>query len=126
MQAYAKFKGTLCHISQATKLGDIITADHKVLSEDGKMAEQSKVCNCGAGKNWPPSRYKVHHAEQELRKKRRDSYRSVSILMKIQRSFSLTTLWNPGMLAKSATGTIVRLHLVGLKRLELQKEQSKE
>ena len=36
------------HILRATKVGDINTADHKVLNEEGESRNDQKVCNCCA------------------------------------------------------------------------------
>ena len=54
-----KLQGAPCRrrngdaVPRAEKFGDLITADHKVLSDNLRISKQSSICSRGAGSSHP-------------------------------------------------------------------------
>ena len=74
-------------------------------------------------KMWPLIGSKAAHAKQKHHKKPREIHGSFSILKNVPRIYTLTIHWNLDKLVKINKGTIVRQLLIGLRHMELQKEQ---
>ena len=89
-------------VPRAEKFGDLITADHKVLSE---CCEPS-ICNRGAGLGHPmASRIR---AKQKLLRKHKGACKSSWSQTGSLKSLTLTTPWNLAKLVKIFPGIIVR------------------
>ena len=106
-------------VPRAENFGDLITADHKVLSD-----------NCESRNN---HRYAVVvqdlptiRAKQKLHKNPREACKSSWSPTGILESFMLTIPWNSAKLVKISPGIIARLHCTDRKLMGLLKEQCEE
>ena len=111
-------------LPRADKFGDLITADHKVLSD-----------NCESRNN---HRYAVVvqdlaingsrriRAKTRLHKKPREACKSSWNPRGNQKSFTLTIPWNSAKLVKIFPGIIARLHHTDRRVMVLPKEQCAE
>ena len=106
-------------VPRADNFGDLITADHKVLSD-----------NCESRNN---HQYAV--VVQDLAtmdpgvsacKKPREACKSSWSPIGILKSFTLTIPWNSAKLVKISPGIIARLHHIDRRLMVLQKEQCAE
>ena len=111
-----KLQGVSCRrragtvVPRAGNLGDLITADHKVLSGGCESREQSPICSRGAGSSHPMDPGRIR-AETKLQKKPRGARKSSWSRIGSLKSFTLTIPWNLANLAKIFPGIIVRQHL---------------
>ena len=104
-------------VPRAVNFGDLITADHKVLSD-----------NCESRNN---HRYAVVvqdliRAKTKLHKKPREACKSSWNPRGNQKSFTLTIPWNSAKLVKISLGIIVRQHHTDRRLMVLLKEQCAE
>ena len=110
------------HTLRAAKFGDIITADHHVLSEGGESRNDQRYAFVvqGLATQWNQS-YPCKNTnftsigEQSMEVSR--SWR------KTEGSHTLTIQWNFETRVKIFNGTIARLHSIGRRHMELQTEQ---
>ena len=98
----------------AEKFGDLITADHKVLSEDW-ISKQSPIRSRGT------SREKL-----KLLRRRKRVWESFSSRRKNRKSLTLTIHWNLANLVKIYHGIIELQHLIDPRRMALLKEPHAE
>ena len=105
-------------VPRAVNFGDLITADHKVLSD-----------NCESRNN---HRYAVVVQDlatqwiQAYPKKPREACKSSWNPRRNQKSFTLTIPWNSAKLVKISPGIIARLHHTDRRLMGLRKEQCAE
>ena len=101
-------------VLRAENFGDLITADHKVLSD-----------NCES-RNKPLNGSRRIRAKTKLHKKPRETCKSSWISRGILKSFTLTIPWNSAKLVKISPGIIARLHHTDRRLMGLLKEQCAE
>ena len=89
------------HIPCATKFGDIITADHKVLNDEGES--RSNHMFAPWYKTWPLHGFEASHAQHMRQKKRREIDGRFPIQEEIHRLYVPTTHWDLDKLVKSRT-----------------------
>ena len=104
-------------VPRAEKFGDLITADHKVLSDN---CESRKITDL----QWwcrilPPNGSRRIRAKTKLHKKPREACKSSWNPRGILKSITLTILWNSAKLVKISLGIIVRLHHTDQKQMGL-------
>ena len=105
-------------VPRAENFGDLITADHKVPSD-----------NCESRNN---HRYAVvvqdlaTRAKQKLHRKLKEACKSSWSPIGSLKSFTLTNPWNSAKLVKIFPGIIARLHHTDQKQMGLLKEQCAE
>ena len=105
-------------VLRAENFGDLITADHKIVSE-----------GCESRNN---HRYAVVvqssriRAEQKLLRKPREAWKSSWSRSGSLKSFTLTIPWNSAKLVKIFPGIIIRQHHTDQKQMGLQREQCAE
>ena len=95
------------HIHRATKFGEIITADHTILNEEGGTIRGVHM----SYETWSPTWFKVAHRKPKLHKNRREIYGSFSIPRRIQRSKSPTISWNSDKLVKNFNRQIISIEV---------------
>ena len=105
--------------------GDLITADHKVLSE-GCESRNDRIYMHSWCRTWPPNRSSRIRAKQKLLKKPREAWKSSWSRVGNLKSFILTIPWNSAKLVKIFPGIIARLHHTDHRLMVLQKEQCAE
>ena len=89
-------------------IGDLITADHKVLSESCESRNNQPICSRGAG-SWPPNGSSRIRAKPKLLRKHTGACKSSWSQIGSLKSFTLTIPWN---LAKSCEESILELMCV--------------
>ena len=104
-------------VPRAENFGDLITADHKVLSDT--------ICSRGAGSS--------HSMDPGVSVQKQNVSGNTEKLTKVlgarrgnQKSFTLTIPWNLAKPVKISPGIIARLHHTDRKQMGLQKEQCAE
>ena len=111
-------------VPRAENFGDLITADHKVLSEVvnlAKIVDMQSWC-----RTWPPNGSSRIRAKQKLLRKHREACKSSWSQIGSLKSFTLTIPWNLAKLVKISPGIIARLHHIDRRLMELLKEQCAE
>ena len=111
-------------VPRAANFGDLITADHKVLSDnrDSRNNHRYAVVVQDLATQWIqacPCKNKTH-------KKPREACKSSWNPRGILKSFTLTIPWNSAKLVKISAGIIARLHHTDRTLMVLQKEQCAE
>ena len=101
-------------VSRAENLGDLITANHKVLSEGCESRNNHRYSLNGS---------KHIRAKQKLHKKPREACKSSWSPTGILKSFTLTIPWDSAKLVKISPGIIARLHHIDRRQMGLLKEQ---
>ena len=111
-------------VPKAENFGDLITADHKVLSEGCESRDNYRyaVVVQDLATQWLLS----HPCKQQLFRKSRRAYRSSWSRQGNQKSLTLTIPLNLAKPVKNYPGIIVRLHHTDQKRMGLLKEQCAE
>ena len=89
-------------VPRAVNFGDLITADHKVLSGQLRISKQSSIRSRGAG----PS----HSMDPSVSQETQRSLQKFLDPRRNQKSFTLTIPWNSAKLVKISPGIIARLH----------------
>ena len=106
---------------RAEKIGDLLTADHKFLSEncESRINRRYAVVVQDLATQW------IRHirAKQKLHKKPREACKSSWNPRGNQKSFTLTIPWNLENPVKTSLGIIARLHHTDRRLMVLQKEQ---
>ena len=95
-------------VPRAENVGDLITADHKVLSENcesRKIIDMQSWC-----RTWPPNGSSRIRAKQKLRRKHKEACSSSWSQIGSLKSFTLTIPWNLAKPVKISPGIIVRQH----------------
>ena len=112
-------------VPRAEKFGDLITSDHKVLSDNCESRNNHRfaVVVQDLATQWiqayPCTKTKLH-------KKPREACKSSWSLVGSLKSFTLTILWNSVKLVKISSGIIARLHHTDRRLMVLRKEQCAE
>ena len=112
-------------VPRADNFGDLITADHKVLSDNCESRNQSSIRSRGTGSG-PLSGSRRIRAKTKLHKKPREACKSSWSPRRNQKSFTLTIPWNSEKLVKIFHGIIARLHHTDRRLMVLPKEQCAE
>ena len=112
-------------VPRADKFGDLITADHKVLSDNCQSRNNHgyAVVVQGSSHSMDPGRIR---AKTKLHKKPREACKSSWSPRGNQKSFTLTRPWNSAKLVKISPGIIARLHHTDRRLMGLLKEQCAE
>ena len=113
-------------VPRAENFGDLITADHKVLSDNCESRKKSRICSRGAGLRHPMDPGISVQNQTKLHKKPREACKSSWNPIGILKSFTLTIPWNSAKLVKISPGIIARLHHTDRKLMGLLKEQCAE
>ena len=111
-------------VPRAENFGDLITADHKVLSES--CESRNNIDTQSWCRTWPPNGSSHIRAKQKLRRKHKEACKSSWSPTGILKSFFLTIPWNSVKLVKISPGIIVRQHHTDQKQMGLLKEQCAE
>ena len=111
-------------LPRAEKFGDLITADYKVLNEDGESPNKYRyaVVVQDLATQWIQS----YPCKKKLLRWREGVYDSFSSRLKSQKSFTLTIRWNLVNSVKIYHGIIVFLHSIDPRWLGLPREQCAE
>ena len=94
-------------VLRAENFGDLITADHKVLSD---------ICESWC-RTWPLNGSKHIRAKQKLHRKHREACKSSWSQIGSQKSFTLTIPWTSAKLVKISPGIIARAHHTDQKQM---------
>ena len=103
-------------VPRAVNFGDLITADHKVLSDN---------CESRNNHRYADGSRRIR-AKTKLHKKPREACKSSWNPRGILQSFTLTIPWNSAKLVKISPGIIARLHHTDRRLMVLRKEQCAE
>ena len=112
-------------VPSAEIFDDLITADHKVLSEWCESRNNSSICNRCAGLCHPMDPA-VFVPKQKLLRKHKGACKSSWSRIGSPKSFTLTIPWNLAKLVKIFPGIIVRRHHTDRKQIGLLREQCAE
>ena len=111
-------------VPRAENFGDLITADHKVLSEGCESRNNHPyLLWC---RTWPPNGSSRIRAKQKLLRKHKGACKSSWSRVGIPKSFTLKIPWNLAKPIKIFPGIIVRQHHTDQKQMGLLKEQCAE
>ena len=108
-------------VPRAENFGDLITADHKVLSDNC----ESQICSRGAGLSHPMNPG-VSVQNQNFTGNTKGACQSSWSRIGNLKSYTLTIPWNSAKLVKTFPGIIARQHLTDRKQMGLLKEQCAE
>ena len=111
-------------VPRADNFGDLITADHKVLSDNCESRNNHRyaVVVQDLATQW----IQAYPCKNKLHKKPREACKSSWSPRGNQKSFTLTIPWNSEKLVKIFHGIIARLHHTDRRQMVLQKEQCAE
>ena len=111
-------------VPRAENFGDLITADHKVLSDNCESRNNHRyaVVVQDLATQW------IQHirAKQKLHRKLKEACKSSWSPIGSLKSFTLTIPWNSAKPVKISPGIIARLHHTDQKQMGLLKEQCAE
>ena len=113
-------------VPRAVNFGDLITADHKVLSDNCESRNNHRyaVVVQDLATQWIPG--VSVQTQAKLHKKPREACKSSWSPRGNQKSFTLTIPWNSAKLVKIFPGIIARLHNTDRRLMVLRKEQCAE
>ena len=111
-------------VPRAENFGDLITADHKVLSENCESRNNHRyaVVVHDLATQW----IQAYPCKQKLHRKPREACKSSWSQIGSLKSFTLTIPWNLVKPVKISPGIIARLHHTDQKQMGLLKEQCAE
>ena len=111
-------------VPRAEKFGDLITADHKVFSDNCESRNNHRyaVGVQDLATQW----IQAYPCKTKLHKKPREAYKKSWNPRGILRSFTLTILQNSAKLVKISSGIIARPHHTDQRLMGLLKEQCAE
>ena len=111
-------------VLRAEIFSDLITADHKVLSDNCESRNNHRyaVVVQDLATQW----IQAYPCKPKLHKKPREACKSSWNPRGNQKSFTLTILWNSAKLVKISPGSIARLHHTDRRLMGLLKEQCAE
>ena len=112
-------------VIRAEIFGDLITADHKVLSEGCESRNKHPICSRGAGLGHPMDPG-VSVQKQKFTRNPEKLAKVPGTREETQKSFTLTILWNSAKLVKISPGIIARQHHTDRKQMGLLREQCAE
>ena len=99
-------------VLRAEKFGDLITADHKVLNEEGEPRNNHQ----------PLNGFSLIRAKLKLLRRRKRVQESFSSRQTSRKSFALTIHWNLAHFVKNYCGITELQHLIDPRRTVLLKE----
>ena len=112
-------------VPRAEIFGDLITADHKVLSE--KVVNLETITDMQSWcRTWPPNGSRRIRAKQKLLWKHKGACKSSWSQIASLKSFAMTIPWNSAKPVKIFPGIIARLHHTDQKQTGLLREQCAE
>ena len=111
-------------VPRAENVGDLITADHKVLSESLNL--EANIDMQSWCRTRPPNGSNRIRAKRKLHRKHKRACKSSWSRRGNQKSFTLTFPWNLANLVKTFLGIIVRQHLTDRKQMGLLRERYAE
>ena len=112
-------------VPRAVNFGDLITADHKVLSDNCESRNNHRYAV--VVQDLATQRLQAYPAQKtKLHKKPREACKSSWNPRGNQKSFTLTIPWNSAKLVKIFPGIIARLHHIDRRLMVLRKEQCAE
>ena len=114
-------KRTGTAVPRAENIGDLITADHKVLSEGCESRNNHLICCHGTRSG--NSMDSIKSVQNQNFSETERAYKSSWSRRGNPKSFTLTISWNLAKLVKVFPGIIVRQHLTVQKQMGLQREQ---
>ena len=111
-------------VPRALNFGDLITADHKVLSDNCESRNNHRyaVVVQDLATQW----IQAYPCKNKTSKKPREACKSSWNPRGNQKSFTLTIPWNSAKLVKISPGIIARLHHTDRRLIVLRKEQCAE
>ena len=109
---------------RAENFGDLITADHKVLSEVVNL--ETVIDMHSWCRTWPPNGSNRIRAKQKLLRKHKGACKSSWSRIGSLNSFTLTIPWNLAKPVKIFPGIIARRHHTDRKQMRLLREQCAE
>ena len=111
-------------VLRAEKFGDLITADHKVLSDNCESRNNHRyaVVVQDLATQWVQANPCKTKTSQETKEACKSSWSPIGIV----KSFTLTIPWNLAKLVKIFPGIIARLHHIDRRLMGLLKEQCAE
>ena len=112
-------------VPRAENFGDLITADHKVLSDNCESRNNHRYAVVWC-RTWPLNGSSHIRAKQKLHRKLKEACKSSWSPIGSQKSFTLTIPWNSANPVKISPGIIARLHHTDQKQMGLLKEQCAE
>ena len=112
-------------VPRAENFGDLMTADHKVLSEGCEISKEIIDMQSWC-RTYPLNGSKRIRAKQKLHRKLKEACKSSWSRIGNVKSFTLTIPWNFAKPVKIFPGIIVRLHHTDRKQMGLRKEQFAE
>ena len=112
-------------VPRAVNFGDLITADHKVLSDNCESRNNHRyaVVAQDVATQWIQA---YPCKKQKLHRKQKEACKSSWNPRGNQKSFTLTIPWNLAKLVKISPGIIARLHHIDRRLMVLRKEQCAE
>ena len=111
-------------VPRATNFGDLITADHKVLSDNCESRNNHRYAV--VVQDLATQSTRRIRAKTKLHKKPREACKSSWNPRGSLKSFTLTIPWNSAKLVKISPGIIARLHHTDRRLMVLLKEQCAE
>ena len=112
-------------VTRAEQFGDLITADHRDLNEEGESRNNHRYAVVAA-RSWPFNGDNLIRAKQKLLRRRKRVHESVSSRQKSRKSFTLRIHWNLANPVKIYHGIIELRHLINPRRMVLLKERYAE
>ena len=112
-------------VPRAENFGDLITADHKGLSENCESRNNHRYAIAWC-RTWPPNGSRRIRAKPKLHRKHREACKSTWSQIGSLKSLTLIILWNLAKLVKIFPGIIARLHHTDRRPTVLRKEQCAE
>ena len=109
-------------VPRTENFGDLIAADHKVLSEGCESRNNHRYAV--VVQDLAPNGSSRIRAKQKLLRKRREACKSSWNPIGTLKSFTLTIPWNSAKLVKISPGIIARLHHTDRKQMGLLRESS--
>ena len=111
-------------VPRAANFGDLITGDHKVLSDNCESRNNHRyaIVEQDLATQW----IQAFSCKTKLHKKPREACKSSWNPRGNQKSFTLTIPWNSAKLVKISPGIIARLHHTDRRLMVLRKEQCAE
>ena len=111
-------------VPKAENFGDLITADHNVLSEESESRNNHRYTVVVQG--LATQGLQSYPCKTKTSRKRRRAYKSFWSRRGSQKSFTLTTLWNLANPVKNFPGIIARRHHTDRKQMGLVREECAE
>ena len=108
-------------VPRADFFGDLLSADHKVLSEGSWISKQSSICSRGA-RTWPPTGSSRIRSKKKLLRNHKGACKSSWSRTGNLKWFTLKIPWNLAKPVKIFPGIILRRHHTDRKQMGLLRE----